>query len=88
LSDTTSFIDASEKQRVTELLDAQGKAERLFEEITVRGLIRAGVSESKVNADIYALAKEMYGVTTYWHKRIVRSGKNTLLPYDENPPTS
>jgi Xaa-Pro dipeptidase len=86
LSDTTTFIDDSEKQRVTELLAAQGKAERLFEETAARGLIRAGVRESEVNADIYALASEMYGVTTYWHKRIVRSGKNTLLPYDENPP--
>jgi Xaa-Pro dipeptidase len=28
----------------------------------------------------------MYGITTYWHKRIVRAGRNTLLPYDENPP--
>lgn len=28
----------------------------------------------------------MYGIDTYWHKRIVRSGPNTLLPYDENPP--
>ncbi len=28
----------------------------------------------------------MYGTTTYWHKRIVRAGRNTLLPYDENPP--
>src|SRR5215469_289736 len=28
----------------------------------------------------------MYGITTYWHKRIVRAGKNTLAPYAENPP--
>jgi hypothetical protein len=28
----------------------------------------------------------MYGIDTYWHKRIVRAGPNTLLPYDENPP--
>jgi len=27
----------------------------------------------------------MYRITTYWHKRIVRAGKNTLLPYAENP---
>lgn len=86
MSETTTPIDASEKQRADELLAAQGKAERLFEEITARSLIRAGVSESQVNAEIYALANEMYGISTYWHKRIVRSGKNTLLPYDENPP--
>ncbi len=28
----------------------------------------------------------MYGIETCWHKRIVRAGKNTLLPYAENPP--
>jgi hypothetical protein len=28
----------------------------------------------------------MFGISTYWHKRIVRAGLNTLAPYDENPP--
>jgi Xaa-Pro aminopeptidase len=28
----------------------------------------------------------MFGPTRHWHKRIVRSGPNTLLPYRENPP--
>ncbi len=28
----------------------------------------------------------MYGISSYWHKRIVRAGRNTLAPYDENPP--
>jgi Xaa-Pro dipeptidase len=28
----------------------------------------------------------MYGITTYWHKRIIRAGRNTLAPYAENPP--
>jgi Xaa-Pro dipeptidase len=41
--------------------------------------------ENSLNASIYALAKEEYGIDTYWHKRIVRAGRNTLLPYDENP---
>src|ERR1700691_5598171 len=75
-----------EETRATELLEAQAKAERLFTEIETRGLIRPAITEKTLNADIYALAKEMYGITTYWHKRIVRAGKNTLLPYAENPP--
>lgn len=75
-----------EETRAKELLEAQSKAEALFREVGARGLIRAGITESKLNEDIYALAKEMFGITTYWHKRIVRAGKNTLLPYDENPP--
>ena len=28
----------------------------------------------------------MFGPTRHWHKRIIRSGPNTLLPYRENPP--
>jgi Xaa-Pro dipeptidase len=75
-----------EQTRAEELLEAQTKAVALFHEIETRGLIRPGITEAGLNADIYALAKEMYGTTTYWHKRIVRSGKNTLLPYAENPP--
>jgi Xaa-Pro dipeptidase len=86
MSDATTPVDAFEGQRVTELRIAQNKAERLFHEIEARGLIRAGISESRLNQDIYDLAKEMYGITTYWHKRIVRAGKNTLAPYAENPP--
>jgi hypothetical protein len=73
-------------RQATELLAAQSKAEQLFREVEARGLIRPGISESVLNADIYALAKEMFGISTYWHKRIVRAGKNTLLPYAENPP--
>jgi Xaa-Pro dipeptidase len=85
LSDTTLAIDAFEEQRVTELCTPQRKAECLFCEIEERGLIRSGISEGRLNEDIYNLAKEMYDITTYWHKRIVRSGRNTLAPYDENP---
>jgi Xaa-Pro dipeptidase len=86
LTDASLSLDALEEQRVTELRIAQNKAERLFGEIEQRGLIRAGLSESRLNEDIYKLAKEMFGITTYWHKRIVRAGANTLAPYDENPP--
>src|SRR6204780_5430191 len=82
----TTSISEMEEPRAAELLEAQAKAERLFNEIEARGLIRAGITESTLNPDIYALANEMYGITTYWHKRIVRAGKNTLLPYAENPP--
>jgi Xaa-Pro dipeptidase len=82
----TTSLDALEARRVTELRIAQDKAERLFRQIEAQGLVRPGVCESQVNADIYSLANEMYGIATYWHKRIVRAGSNTLAPYDENPP--
>ena len=86
MTNTTTAIDEFEAKRVTELRTAQEKAERLFRETEARGLIRAGIRESELNEEIYALAKEMFGITTYWHKRIVRAGKNTLLPYADNPP--
>src|SRR5580700_10965775 len=76
----------TEEQRASELLEAQSQAEALFHEVETRGLISPGITEKGLNAEIYALAQELYGVTTYWHKRIVRSGRNTLLPYAENPP--
>lgn len=86
MSDSTLPVDVLEAQRVTELSRAQSKAERLFREVEARGLIRPGIRESQLNEEIYQLAKEMYGITTYWHKRIVRAGRNTLAPYAENPP--
>jgi Xaa-Pro dipeptidase len=79
-------MDALESKRIQELREAQNKAETLFREVESGGVIRPGVTESVVNEDIYTLAQEMYGITTYWHKRIVRAGPNTLLPYAENPP--
>jgi Xaa-Pro aminopeptidase len=75
-----------EEIRAKELLEAQAKAEALFREVEARSLIRPGITEGALNEEIYALAQEMYGISTYWHKRIVRAGKNTLLPYAENPP--
>ena len=86
MPDETRTVDALEEERVTELRAAQEKAVRLFGEVEARGLIRAGISESQLNQEIYDLAHEMYGISTYWHKRIVRAGANTLLPYAENPP--
>jgi len=68
------------------LRDAETKALQLFAEVESRELIKAGVSEKELNTKIYNLALEMYGIKKYWHKRIVRSGPNTLHPYKENPP--
>lgn len=79
-------MTATEEQRASELLEAQTKAEELFHAVEDCGLIRPGITENNLNAEIYALAEKLYGITTYWHKRIVRAGKNTLLPYAENPP--
>ncbi len=68
------------------LLEAQQNAEKLFSEAEQRGLIIPGKNEKTLNNEMYELAFEMFGIRKYWHKRIVRAGKNTLLPYKENPP--
>ncbi len=68
------------------LLDAQSKAQDLFAEVETQNLIRPGSKESEINEAIYKLAAQMYRISRYWHKRIVRAGRNTLAPYDENPP--
>jgi len=75
-----------EEERATNLRHAQAKAAALFDRVESHGLIRAGATEKSISGDVYALAEEMFGITTYWHKRIVRAGKNTLAPYARNPP--
>jgi Xaa-Pro aminopeptidase len=75
-----------EPTRAARLLDAQAKAERLFAEIETRGLMAPGAGEGAVSDRIRDLANDLFGTTRHWHKRIVRSGPNTLKPYRENPP--
>jgi len=68
------------------LIEAEEKALKLFKEIQNRDLITPGKSEHQLNKQIFDLAFELFGIKKYWHKRIVRAGKNTLCPYKENPP--
>ena len=65
---------------------AEHKALQLFTAIEEQQIIAPGKTESTINTEIYNLAKELFGIDKYWHKRIVRAGENTLLPYAENPP--
>lgn len=78
-------MSATEVERAAYLQDAQNKALHLFEEIEQK-LIRPGISEKELSNAIHKLGQERHGVRTHWHKRVVRSGPNTLLPFEENPP--
>ena len=71
--------------KIVQLIEAERKALDLFNQIEKKGLIVANKSETDLNKEIFELAFELFGIKKYWHKRIVRAGKNTLLPYRENP---
>lgn len=79
-------MPSSTNSKAAALLDAQNKAQALFHEVEARKIIHPGSSEVRIKDEVYALAERMYGIKQYWHKRIVRAGSNTLLPYDDNPP--
>jgi Xaa-Pro dipeptidase len=68
------------------LLDAQAKAQSLFEAVVANGLLRAGVLESELSREIHSLARRDFGVRRHWHKRVVRSGPNSVLTYYDEPP--
>jgi len=70
----------------SKLIEAEKIAQQLFTAMEERGLIAPGKSEHELSEDVFKLADELFGIKKYWHKRIVRSGANTLAPYDENPP--
>ena len=67
------------------LIDAERKAAFLFKQIELLNIIQPEKTEKEINNSIYELAFNLFGIKKYWHKRIVRAGKNTLYPYDENP---
>jgi Xaa-Pro dipeptidase len=75
-----------ERIRVERLLDAQQRAQGLFDVIEARELIRPGISERALSNEIRDIAKSEFGVTRHWHKRIVRAGENTLETARDNPP--
>ncbi|KAF2154551.1 Creatinase/aminopeptidase [Myriangium duriaei CBS 260.36] len=88
MTTTTTTIDhpaeQTEASRLASLLDAQEKANALFAEI--EPLIRPGISEKALSDSIHKLGQDRHGVRTHWHKRVVRSGENTLRPFQDNPP--
>jgi Xaa-Pro aminopeptidase len=82
--DATSTLDEDDRTRC--LVEAEQHAAELFAEIDRRGLIAPGSWESEVSRAVRDLGAELFGTSRHWHKRVVRSGENTLQPYAENPP--
>jgi Xaa-Pro aminopeptidase len=65
---------------------AQQQAKALFAAAEEHGLIVPGKFESKLSDEIVTLAKDIFGIESYWHKKIVRAGINTLQAFNGNPP--
>ena len=69
-----------------QLILAEHKAKDLFNTVAARGLIIAGKSEAALCDEIVQIAREDFGIENHWHKKIVRTGINTLQPFIANPP--
>lgn len=68
------------------LLEAEAKAEQLFQKAVDRHFFQPGKTEKEISDAVFKLAYDLFGIEKYWHKRLVRVGENTLLPYHHNPP--
>lgn len=65
---------------------AQDITRQLFEAVEKNNLITPGKSEEQLSREIEKLALEQFKVDQHWHKKIVRTGLNTLATYTDNPP--
>jgi Xaa-Pro aminopeptidase len=81
-----SLFASVEETRRAELERAQAKALKLFDAIERENLVRPGVSERQVEDEIGELAEREFGVKKHWHRRIVRSGPNSVTIAGDNPP--
>jgi hypothetical protein len=70
----------------TKLTNAEKITVQLFEAVEKNNLIIAGKSEEQLASEVSDLAFKKFGITSHWHKKIVRTGTNTLATYNENPP--
>ena len=75
-----------EQRRSAALADAQTKAEALFAEIEREGLLRPGASETEISKQIFRLSRDRFNAGRHWHKRVIRAGVNSTLPYSAEPP--
>lgn len=74
-----------EQARLQSLIAAEERALAMLAAIEAAGFVAPGRRESEVDADIAALAEREFGVVRHWHKRLVRTGANTLCVFADNP---
>ncbi len=76
----------NEADRRSQLEAAEARGMALFDAVERAGFVQAGRSESAVDRDIFELARREFGVERHWHKRLVRTGLNTICVYSDDPP--
>ena len=69
-----------------QLILAEQKAKELFSAVEERGLIVPGKSEKELCDEIVKMGRDDFGIENHWHKKIVRTGINTLQPFMADPP--
>lgn len=79
------MVATPETDRLDRLIEAEGRALALLDAIEAAGFVKPGRSESEVDADLAALAETEFGIERHWHKRLVRSGPNTLCIFSDAP---
>ncbi len=79
-------MTTDESGRRAALVAAEQRAFALFDVIEQSCIVAAGRSETDIDADIQALAAERFGVEKHWHRRVVRTGANTICTFYDNPP--
>jgi len=79
-------MSPNDSTRLHHLIAAEDRALTMLAAIEQAGFIAPGRRESEVDADIAALAERDFGVQRHWHKRLVRTGANTLCVFADNPP--
>lgn len=72
-------------EEIKKLLEAEEKASQIFKVLEDRKLIVEGKTENQLKDEFVNLMFELFNEKKFWHKKIVRAGKNSLLPYNGNP---
>ncbi|HEY1612802.1 MAG TPA: M24 family metallopeptidase [Rhizomicrobium sp.] len=77
--------DPNIPERRAALIAAEEKAFQMLAAIEQAGFVAPGRTETEVEDDIRTLALERFGVEQHWHRRIVRTGINTLTAAVDYP---
>ena len=81
-----SLEEGDEQSRSRRLIAAEERALEMLAAIEAAKFVAPGRSEGEVDRDIEQLAARDFGVARHWHKRLVRTGLNTLCVFADTPP--